>query len=107
MKNVMAGVIVLLMLVTGRAALAQSTDRLGDIGGLLSDALDGFLSGRQGAALQTWHGYFVQAKGATMIFRAEDGNTYAVDMSAISAQTWQALPLGQPVPPAAKPRSAS
>src|ERR1041384_3235153 len=106
MKNIIAGFIVVLPLVTGSPALAQSTDRFGDIGGILTDALGGFLSGRQSAELQTWHGYFVQAKGTTMIFRAEDGKTYAVDMSAIGTQTWPSLALGQPVTLAAKPGSA-
>jgi cold shock CspA family protein len=102
MKNLIAGFIVFLALVSGSPALAQSTDRLGEI---LTDVLGGFLSGRQGVELQTWRGHFVQAKGTTMIFRAEDGKTYAVDMSAIGTQTWHSLALGQPVTLTAKPGS--
>jgi hypothetical protein len=105
MKTIIAGFIVLVTLVSGSPALAQSTDRFGDIGDILTDALGGFLSTRQGAGLQTWRGHFVQAKGTTMIFRAEDGKTYAVDMSAITTATWQSRALGQPVTLAARPGS--
>jgi hypothetical protein len=105
MKNLMvAGFVVLLAVVSGSPALAQSTGR-GDLGEIVSDVLGGLLSGRQDANLRTWHGHVVQAKGTTLIFRAEDGKTYAVDMSAISAQTWQAFALGQPITLAAKPGS--
>ncbi len=101
-----AGFIILLALVPGGPVLAQSADRPGSFGDSMTDILGGLLSGRQGADVQTWRGHFVQAKGATMIFRADDGKTYAVDMSAISTQTWQTLALGQPVTLAAKPGSA-
>jgi cold shock CspA family protein len=45
----------------------------------------------------------VQTKGTTMIFRAEDGKIYAVDMSAIETETWHPIVLGQAVTLAAKP----
>ncbi len=96
--SVVAGVIALLVLVPGRPALAQSTDRPSGIGDTLTDIFGRALSGRPRADLQTWRGHVVQAKHTTMIFRAEDGKAYAVDMSAISAPTWQSLALGQPVP---------
>lgn len=97
----MAGVIVIavLTLAHGRPALAQSQG----LGGILNDALGGLLS--QGDEHQRWHGHFVQAKDATMILRAEDGKTYAVDMSTINAPGWQTLTLGQPVTLVAKPGS--
>lgn len=38
-----------------------------------------------------------------MIFRAEDGQIYAVDMSALNTQTWHPIELGQAVTLAAKP----
>lgn len=103
MKTIIAGIVVVLTLASGRPALAQSQG----LGGILNDALDGLLSGRQGVEHQSWRGHFVQAKGTTMIFRAEDGKTYAVDMSAINTQTWHSLTLGQPVTLAAKPGSGS
>src|ERR1051326_2543554 len=106
MKNIVAGFIILLALAASSPARAQATDPFGNIGEILTDALGGFLNGRQAEALQTWHGHFVQAKGATMIFRAEDGRIYAADMSAVGAQTWQSFALGQPITLAAKPGSA-
>ena len=38
-----------------------------------------------------------------MIFRAEDGKIYAVDMSAIDTQTWHPIVLGQALTLAARP----
>ena len=101
MKTIVAGVVVVLTLASGRPAFAQSQG----LGGMFNDAVGGLLSGRQAVEHQSWHGHFVQAKGTTMIFRAEDGKTYAVDMSAINTQTWHSLTLGQPVTLAAKPGS--
>ena len=86
---------VLLVLAPASPALAQSS---------LGDVLGDILSGRQGGGYRSWHGHLVQAKGTTMIFRAwDDGQTYAVDMSAINAQTWHRIALGQPMTLAAKP----
>ena len=78
MKNIIAILTVFLALGSGNLALAQST---GDFGTLLGDVLGGILSGRQGNENRSWHGHLVQARGTTMIFRAEDGKIYAVDMS--------------------------
>jgi hypothetical protein len=99
MKNMVAGFIVALALLSGSPALAQS-----GLGNILNEALGGFLA-KPGAELQTWHGYFVQAKGSTMIARGEDGATYAVDMTAV-ALAWQSFALGQPVTLAGKPGTA-
>jgi hypothetical protein len=94
MKNMMACLTVLLALVPGSSALAQSS---------LGDILGGILSGRQGE-YRSWHGHLVQAKGTAMIFRAwDDGKTYTVDMSAINTETWHRIALGQPMTLAAKP----
>ena len=100
MKTIVAGVAVVLTLASGSPAFAQS----GGLGGLFNDALGG-LRGRPGVEYQSWRGHFVQAKGTTMIFRAEDGKTYAVDMAAIHTQAWHPFTLGQPVTLAAKPGS--
>jgi hypothetical protein len=99
MKNIIALLTVFLALVSGSPALAQST---GELGNILSDVLGG-LSGRGGTENRSWHGHLVQAKGTTMIFRAEDGKIYTVDMSAINTKTWQSIVLGQAVTLAAKP----
>ena len=101
MKTIIAGIIVVLTLASGGPALAQSRD----FGGILNDAVGGLLSDRQGAGHKSWSGHVVQVKGTTMIFRAEDGKTYAVDMSAVNTQTWQSFTLGQPVTLAATPGS--
>ncbi len=103
MKTMVTGCIALLAVTTGTPAFAQSS-----VGELLNDAVGGFLSGgRPRVELQTWTGHFVQAKGATMIFRAEDGKSYAVDMAAVPVPSWQALALGQPVTLAARPGSTA
>jgi hypothetical protein len=102
MKITIALLTVLLALVFGRPALAQST---GDLGNILNDALGGILSGRPGNENRSWHGHLVQAKGTTMVFRAEDGKVYAVDMSAINAETWHPIALGQALTLNAKPGS--
>ena len=102
MKNITAGFIVFVALLSGTPALAQSPGLFGEIGAILNEAL----LGRQPAEHQLWRGYFVQAKDAAMIVRAEDGHTYAVDMTAIAAHTWQSFTLGQPVTVAAKPGAA-
>ncbi|HYE93743.1 MAG TPA: hypothetical protein VEA38_22110 [Terriglobales bacterium] len=101
MKNVTAGFIAVLTLASGSPALAQSPGIFGEIGGILSDAL----TGRHAAEPQTWRGYFVEAKGPTMIVRADDGKTYAVDMTAVHGPAWSTFTLGQPVTLAAKPGS--
>jgi hypothetical protein len=100
MKNMVALLTVFLALVSGSPALAQST---GGLGNVLNDALGGILSGKPGNETRSWHGHLVQAKGTTMIFRAEDGKVYAVDMSALDAQTWHPIALGQALTLAAKP----
>ena len=102
MKITIALLTVLLALVFGRPALAQSA---GDLGNVLGDALGGLLSGRPGNEHRSWHGHLVQARGTTMIFRAEDGKIYAVDMSAINAETWHPIVLGQALTLSAKPGS--
>jgi hypothetical protein len=99
MKTIIALLTVLLALGSGGPALAQST---GDLGNILGDVLGGIL-GRPGNESRSWHGHLVQAKGTTMIFRAEDGKIYAVDMSAINTQTWHPIVLGQALTLAAKP----
>jgi hypothetical protein len=103
MKTIMVGVVAVLTLAPGGPALAQSPG----LGGIFKDALGGLLGRPAAVEDQSWRGHFVQAKGTTMIFRAEDGKTYAVDMSAINTQTWHPLTLGQPVTLAAKPGSGS
>jgi hypothetical protein len=103
MKTIIAGVVVVLTLASGGPALAQSPG----LGGIFKDALGGVLGRPAAVEDQSWRGHFVQAKGTTMIFRAEDGKTYAVDMSAINTQTWHPFTLGQPVTLAAKPGSGS
>jgi hypothetical protein len=100
MKNITAILTVFLALVSGNLALAQST---GDLGTILGDVLGGILSGRQGNENRSWHGHLVQARGTTMIFRAEDGKIYAVDMSAINTETWHPIVLGRALTLAAKP----
>src|SRR5512132_942778 len=99
MKNLVALLTVLLALVFGSPALAQS----GGLGTILNDALGGILSGKPGSETRSWHGHLVQAKGTTMIFRAENGKVYAVDMSAIDIQTWHPITLGQALTLNAKP----
>ena len=79
MKSIAALSTVLLVVALGSPALAQSA---GD---------------------RSWHGHLVQAKDTTMIFRAEDGKVYAVDMSALDAQTWHPIALGQALTLAARP----
>ena len=101
-KIITAGFFVVLTLASGSPALAQAPG----LGGRLNDALGG-LFGRQSVEPQSWRGHFVQAKSTMMIFRAENGKTYAVDMSAINPQTWHPLTLGRPVTLAAKPGSGS
>jgi hypothetical protein len=100
MKNIIAILTVFLALASGNLALAQST---GDLGTILGDVLGGILSGRQGNENRSWHGHLVQARGTTMIFRAEDGKVYAVDMSAINTERWHPIALGQALTLAAKP----
>ncbi|HMH50042.1 MAG TPA: hypothetical protein VK548_07395 [Candidatus Acidoferrum sp.] len=100
MKNLVALLTVFLALVSGSPALAQST---GGLGNILNDALGGVLSGKPGNENRSWHGHLVQAKGTTMIFRAEDGKVYQVDMSALDAQSWHSIALGQALTLAAKP----
>jgi hypothetical protein len=100
MKTFAGLLTVFLALLSGSPALAQS------IGNMLNDALGGALSGRSGNENRSWHGHLVQAKGTTMIFRAEDGKIYAVDMSAIDAQTWHPIVLGQALTLAARPGPA-
>jgi hypothetical protein len=60
------------------------------------------LSGLPGE-YQSLHGHRVHASGATMIFRADDGKTYAADMSALDTQVWHSIELGRAVTLAAKP----
>jgi hypothetical protein len=111
MKNILAILTVFVALVSANLAVAQST---GDLGNILSDVL-GVLSGRQGNETRSddilsglpgeyrrLHGDCVHASGTTMIFRAESGQTYAVDMSALT-QTGHPIELGQAVTLAAKP----
>jgi hypothetical protein len=100
MKNMVALLTVFLALVSGSPALAQST---GGLGTILNDTLGGILSGKPGNVTRSWHGHLVQAKGTTMVFRAEDGKVYAVDMSALDAQTWHPIALGQALTLTAKP----
>ena len=102
MKTIISGVVVVLILAL--ASFTPALAQLPGLGGIFKDTLGGLL-GRDEA--QNWRGHFVQAKGTTMIFRAEDGKTYAVDMSAINTQTWHPFTLGQPVTLAAKPGSGS
>ena len=100
MKNIVTLLTVFLALVSSSPALAQSG---GDLGNRLNDALGGIFSQRPGNENRSWHGHLVQAKDTTMIFRAEDGKIYAVDMSAIDIQTWHPIVLGQALTLAAKP----
>jgi hypothetical protein len=102
MKNIVAILTVFLVLGSGNLAAAQST---GDFGTRLGDVLGGLLSGRPGSETRSWHGHLVQARGTTMIFRAEDGKIYAVDMSAINTETWHPIVLGQALTLAARPGS--
>jgi hypothetical protein len=99
MKTIAALLTVVLALAPGSPALAQSVGELGNI-------LGGILSGRPGNENRSWHGHLVQAKGTTMIFRAEDGKVYAVDMSALDTQTWHPIALGQALTLNAKPGPA-
>jgi hypothetical protein len=91
MKIVIALLTFLLALVSGRPALAQST---GDLGNILNGL---------GGEYRRLHGHRVHASDATMIVRADDGQAYAVDMSALDTQTWHPIELGQAVTLAAKP----
>ena len=100
MKNIATLLTVFLTLVPSGPALAQSA---GDLGNRLNDALGGMFSTHPGNENRSWHGHLVQAKGTTMIFRAEDGKIYSVDMSAIDVQTWHPIVLGQALTLAAKP----
>jgi hypothetical protein len=78
-RHIVTSCIVVLPIVLGAGAFAQPED---------------------GSA--SWRGHLVQAKGTTMIFRAEDDKTYAVDMSAVDTGTWHPFELGQAVTLAAK-----
>jgi hypothetical protein len=117
MKHIVALLTVFLALVSSSPALAQSA---GDLGNRLDDALGGIFSprmeredrrgGGRGDILsglsreyRRLHGDRVHASDATMIFRADDGKTYSVDMSALNPQVWQSIELGQAVTLAAKP----
>jgi hypothetical protein len=62
----------------------------------------GILSGLPGE-YQRLHGDRVHGSGATMIFRADDGKIYPVDMSALDTERWHPIELGQAVTLAAKP----
>lgn len=100
MKTILGLLTVCLALVPGSPALAQSPGALGTI---LGDVLDGLRPGRHGNESPIWHGHLVQASGTTMIFRAEDGKVYAVDMSALNPEAWHPIDLGQAVSLTAKP----
>jgi hypothetical protein len=74
--------------------MERADRRVGDRGNILAGLP---------AEYRRLHGDRVHASGTTMIVRADDGKTYAVDMSAVDTHLGQPIELGQAVTLAAKP----
>jgi hypothetical protein len=83
---------------TGPAAAKEE-----GFGSKVFDALSGVLGSRD----QRLQGHIVHLRDSTVIVRADDGQTYVVDATSLSANVRESLTLGQPVMVVGKPGAKS
>lgn len=84
--------------VVASAAPAFAQQSSSGVGRFL-DTLSGFLGG----GYERWHGTVVYRDASSVFLRADDSQTYRVDMTAVDPSQWQNLQIGQVVSLAAKP----